>query len=122
MRQSLDAWIGLIDRGNTTCPEEPRPPRSECHAWSALPLYELTRTMAGVRPEGHRVVIMPHLYDLDDLSGTAITLSGPVHYCYQKCADGQWSYEVQLPENTEGLFITPSGRRIPFTGQLLITV
>lgn len=122
MRQSLDAWIGLIDRGNTTCPEEPRHPRSECHAWSALPLYELTRTMAGVRPEGHRVVIMPHLYDLDDLSGTAITPSGPVHYCYQKCANGQWSYEVQLPENTEGLFITPSGRRIPFTGQLLITV
>ena len=68
MRQSLDAWIGLIDRGNT------------------------------------------------------ITPSGPVHYWYQKCADGQWSYEVQLPENTEGLFITPSGRRIPFTGQLLITV
>ena len=122
MRQSLDAWIGLIDRGNTTCPEEPRHPRSECHAWSALPLYELTRTMAGVRPEGHRVVIMPHLYDLDDLSGTAITPSGPVHYCYQKCANGQWRYEVQLPENTEGLFITPSGRRIPFTGQLLITV
>lgn len=104
MRQSLDAWIGLIDRGNTTCPEEPHHPRSECHAWSALPLYEMMRTMAGVHPEAHQIVIKPHLYDLSDLSGTAITPSGPVHYCYQKCADGQWRYEVRLPGHTEGLF------------------
>ncbi len=121
MRQSLNAWIGLIGRGNTTCPEEPHHPRSEFHAWSALPLYEMIRTMAGVRSETHRVVIMPHLYDLADLSGTAITPSGLVHYHYQKCADGQWRYEVRLPENTEGLFIAPSGKQIPFTGQLLIT-
>lgn len=61
MRQSLDAWIGLIDRGNTTCPEEPHHPRSECHAWSALPLYEMMRTMAGVYPEAHQIIIKPHL-------------------------------------------------------------
>jgi hypothetical protein len=39
---SLQRWLDLIDEHCTTCPETPEyTTRSECHAWSALPMYEL---------------------------------------------------------------------------------
>ena len=118
MRRDLDAWIGLIDRGSTTCPEEPHHPRSECHAWSALPLYEFMRTLAGIRTENGIIVIRPRLFDLPDLSGTAVTLPGPVQYHYQKNANGTWQYDLILPENTRGLLITPDGKQLSFAGKL----
>lgn len=34
------AWQNFIDLHCTTFPETPFAPRSDCHAWSALPLYE----------------------------------------------------------------------------------
>lgn len=113
MRWDLDAWIELIDRGSTTCPEEPHHPRSECHAWSALPLYEFMRTWAGVRLENGEIVIRPRLFDLPDLSGVAITPLGPVQYHYQRNADGTVRYELALPEGAEGALITPDGTRMP---------
>lgn len=36
----LEKWLRLVDTGYSTCPEEPMNPRSECHGWSALPIYE----------------------------------------------------------------------------------
>lgn len=39
---SLNRWVELLDEHCTTCPETPDyHTRSECHAWSALPMYEL---------------------------------------------------------------------------------
>ncbi len=36
-------WQEFIDLHCTTFPETPYDPRSDCHAWSALPLYEFAR-------------------------------------------------------------------------------
>ena len=121
MRRDLDAWIGLLSRGSTTCPEEPHHPRSECHAWSALPLYEFMRTLAGVRLENRRIIIQPHLLNLPDLSGTAITPLGPVQYHYQRYANGTIRYELTLPEQAEGWLIAPNGIQTHVKGQLSIT-
>jgi len=120
MRRDLDAWIGLLDRGSTTCPEEPHHPRSECHAWSALPLYEFTRTLAGVRPENGRIVVRPRLFDLPDLSGEAVTPLGSVRFLYQKSRDGAWRYEVTLPEGVSGTLITPEGKEITFSEKICL--
>ena len=35
-------WQDFIDLHCTTFPEAPERPRSDCHGWSALPLYEFT--------------------------------------------------------------------------------
>ena len=121
MRRDLDAWIGLLSRGSTTCPEEPHHPRSECHAWSALPLYEFMRTLAGVRLENRKIIIQPHLLNLPDLSGTAITPLGPVQYHYQRYANGTIRYELILPEQAEGCLIAPDGTQTHVKGQLSIT-
>ncbi len=37
------AWYDFIDLHCTTFPETPFAPRSDCHAWSALPLYEFAK-------------------------------------------------------------------------------
>lgn len=120
MRRDLDAWIGLLSRGSTTCPEEPHHPRSECHAWSALPLYEFMRTWAGIRQENGKIVIQPRLFDLPDLHGTAATSLGEVRFDYQN-DQGARQYDVTLPEKAEGQLILPSGKRLSFTGRLRYT-
>ena len=37
------AWQEFIDLHCSTFPETPFDPRSDCHAWSALPLLEFTK-------------------------------------------------------------------------------
>lgn len=121
MRSSLDVWIGLIDRGSTTCPEEPGHPRSECHAWSALPLYEMCRTMAGVRMENGQLLIAPCLFDLPDLSGCVITPVGKAMFQYQRKDDGIWTYQVQLPKGVKAVFRTPAGMEKIFVNDLTLS-
>ena len=118
LRLDLDAWIGLMDRGSTTCPEEPHHPRSECHAWSALPLYEFMHTLAGICQENGVIVIRPHLLDLPDLSGSAATPFGVVRFAYRWTDDGAWQYWIRLPDGTKGVLITPSDKRLSFEGEL----
>ena len=120
MRRDLDAWIGLLSRGSTTCPEEPHHPRSECHAWSALPLYEFMRTWAGIRQESGKIVIQPRLFDLPDLSGTAITPLGSVRFHYQS-DHGVRQYDITLPDQAEGRLILPSGKQLSFSDHLRYT-
>ena len=118
LRWDLEAWISLRDRGSTTCPEEPHHPRSECHAWSALPLYTFIHTLAGIRQENGVIVIRPHLLGFPDLSGSAATPLGNVQFVYRQTDDGTWQYRIRLPENVHGLLIMPSDKRIPFSGEL----
>lgn len=114
MRMSLNDWIGLLELDCTTCPETPREARSECHAWSALPLFEMMRTLAGVRSAGpfwNKVEIAPHLMDLEELEGTAVTPKGAIRFHYQKQPDGKTKYILQLPEEIRANLVCPDGRR-----------
>jgi alpha-L-rhamnosidase len=60
----LQPWHEMLARGLTTFAERPDPTRSDCHAWSASPLYEFLATVCGVEPAspGFKTVrIEPHL-------------------------------------------------------------
>ncbi len=46
----LKPWHAMIDMGLTTFPERPEPTRSDCHAWSASPVYDLLATVCGIVP------------------------------------------------------------------------
>lgn len=112
MRDSLNDWIALLELDCTTCPETPEKARSDCHAWSALPMYEMMRTMAGVVPEGigwERVRIQPCAMDLEDLHGKVATPKGSVSFRYER-KNGVWHYLVELPEGMEATFVYPDGR------------
>ena len=88
MRRELEPWIELLALDCTTCPETPKGARSECHAWSALPLYELIRTVAGIQPQTDgTLLVSPNMMDLPDLRGQAITENGPVFFEYCKNED-----------------------------------
>lgn len=46
----LQNWFDLESSHLKTLPERPEPSRSDCHAWSAHPLYHYFATMLGIRP------------------------------------------------------------------------
>jgi hypothetical protein len=46
----LKPWYDMLDIGLTTFAENPEPTRSDCHAWSASPVYELLSLTAGIEP------------------------------------------------------------------------
>ena len=114
----MKRWAKLPEQGSTTCPEEPEDGRSECHAWSALPLYEMIRCMAGIKPytPGWSMVeIRPQPAYLTDLEGEAVTPGGKVYYKYQK-QNGKWNCQVRLPEGVRGIFIYPDGKEERISG------
>ncbi len=110
-KQSLQPWIDLIALDCKTCPETPVNSRSENHAWSAQPMLELIRGVAGIRQEGvgwKKVIIAPCMFDLPDLRGTAATPMGDI--CFDFSPSG---YTVTLPDSMTGVFHHPDGREIP---------
>ena len=83
----MDWWIRLLDEHCTTCPETPANSRSECHAWSALPMYEFVSVIAGIRRENGNpahVRVTPHMDYLPDLTGEVTTEYGPITFTYKK--------------------------------------
>lgn len=113
IRQELESWIGLLALDCTTCPETPQDARSDCHAWSALPMYTLIRTVAGFQEMEARescIRIHPHLMDLTDLKGKVITNKGIVDFSYHLAENGKWHYEFTFPEGLSAELTLPNGR------------
>ena len=42
-RKILERWSAILEQGFTTFPERPGETRSDCHAWSAGPFYQLLK-------------------------------------------------------------------------------
>ncbi len=109
----LKLWINLISLDCTTCPEEPVNGRSECHAWSALPIYELIRNIAGIRMgeiAWGSVEVNPHMEYLQDIKGTAVTPYGQVTFDYRR-TDFGITYELCLPKELSGILKLPNGEK-----------
>lgn len=124
----MKRWGDLREKHCTTCPEEPDKGRSENHAWSALPMYEMMRKLAGVEPgePGWKtVMVRPHLEYLTELQGQAATPVGIIKFGYEPCeymtkAERQKKEDgisclVILPEGLSGIFYLPDGSRQPLT-------
>ncbi|MBP3217563.1 MAG: hypothetical protein J6M46_04245 [Lachnospiraceae bacterium] len=116
--QQMDWWIRLIDEHCTTCPETPAHSRSECHAWSALPMYELIHVLAGVRRKAgclDIIEVRPHFaeYGLKHLEGEMITEHGPIRFAYTcDCDDTNTDHAaahgcIVLPEGMSGTLDLP---------------
>lgn len=109
MRTYLNDWIALLDLDCTTCPETPHSARSDCHAWSAMPMYEFVRTIAGIKSEGiawSKIVIEPHLMTLSDFSGSVVTPKGTILFSYQP-----GSYRLTIPFGMEAEFRFENGKK-----------
>ncbi len=103
-RKDMEKWAALVEMGCTACPETPGVSRSDCHAWSALPMYEMVRVMAGISPAEpgwEKVRVCPAPTYVQDLSGQIVTPKGIISFCYRQTKDG-WDYQIDLPDLLKG--------------------
>jgi alpha-L-rhamnosidase len=100
----LQPWNQMIRIGLTTFAEEPEPTRSDCHAWSASPNYELLSLVCGVKPASPgfaTVTIEPWLGPLKKVDGVVPHPKGEVHVIFEQ--DGnKLTGEVNLPAGVTG--------------------
>jgi len=109
----LGEWDKMLALGLTTWAETPEPSRSDCHAWSSSPNFELFHTVLGIdsaAPGFNRVSIHPQLGKLTQASGSIPHPKGEIAVSL-KLVGGKLNAEVRLPKDVEGEFIWHGKRR-----------
>ena len=104
----LQSWRDLLPLGLTTWPEHPDPSRSDCHAWSAHPSYDLLRLVAGIRPDAPgfaRVRIAPALGALPGLSAVHPHPGGDIRVQYERRGPTGLRASIELPPGITGVFV-----------------
>jgi hypothetical protein len=115
----LKEWDQMLARGLTTWAETPEPSRSDCHAWSSSPNFELFRTVLGIdsaAPGFKRVIIRPFLGKLTHVSGSIPHPNGEVSVNLVRI-NGKLEGAMSLPTSVTGEFVW-RGRRRPLRSGL----
>ena len=113
----LGPWHAMLERGLTTFAEKPDPTRSDCHAWSASPVYELLATVCGIEPASPgfaTVRIEPHLGHLKKAEARMPHPGGEITVALRREGDGI-NAEISLPPGVTGAFVW-SGRSLELHG------
>jgi alpha-L-rhamnosidase len=113
---SLGPWRQMLDLGLTTWAETAEPTRSDDHAWSAHPNYDLLTLVAGIRPASAgfaTVLIAPNPGSLTSLSATMPHPMGTIAVNYRKTGDA-WTFDVSLPQGVTGT-LQWDGRATPLS-------
>ena len=113
----LGPWRQMLALGLTTWAEKPEPTRSDCHAWSAHPNFDLLATVAGIEsaaPEFRQVEIRPHLGTLHELKATLPHPQGEIRVAYALHGKNLTA-DVVLPEKLGGWFYW-GGKRVALHG------
>ena len=114
----LKPWRDMLAMGLTTFAEQPEPSRSDCHAWSASPLYGFLSLTCGIRPAepGFRSVrIEPFLGELTTVDGRMPHPLGEITVQFQKTPAGGLTGSVTLPTNLTGT-LRWQGKTLVLTG------
>jgi alpha-L-rhamnosidase len=108
---SLDPWRKLLPLHFSTWPEVPGNTRSDSHAWTSHPIYDLLTLVAGIQPSspGFKTVrIAPHLGtgkgNLPSLTATFPHLEGNIELHYARDAH-TLNATITLPPNLTGTFV-----------------
>jgi hypothetical protein len=103
----LGPWHDMLALGLTTFAEQPEPTRSDCHAWSASPLYEFIATVLGIEPASPgfaTVRIEPHLGRLQRAQGSLPHPKGDIRVALER-SPGGLSARITLPAGLTGAFV-----------------
>jgi hypothetical protein len=114
----LQPWRDMLALGLTTWAENPEPVRSDCHAWSAHPNYDLLSTVAGIEPAapGFRSVrIEPHLGPLTRVDATMPHPQGDITVAYRREGAGLKA-DVTLPPGLSGTLVWNGQERTLHSG------
>lgn len=110
----LGPWQKMLALGLSTWAESPEPTRSDSHAWSSHPNYDLLTIVTGVRPAspGFKTVeIEPHLGELRHVDAALPTPRGSIRVQYTRAGEGIQA-DVALPEGISGTFLW-NGNKLP---------
>lgn len=114
----LKPWRDMLTMGLTTFAENPEPTRSDCHAWSASPNYDLLATVCGIMPDAPgfaQVRIQPALGELKEVTGAIPHPDGLIKVSLKRKGANGISGTVMLPQNVKGKFIW-NNKEISLTG------
>jgi alpha-L-rhamnosidase len=104
---SLDPWRELLSLHFSTWPETPGNTRSDSHAWTAHPIYDLLTLVAGIEPAtpGFTTVrIAPHLGTLPSLTAAYPHPEGLIQVKYSR-HDSSLDAVIVLPGKLTGTFL-----------------
>lgn len=101
--QYWEVWRNMVRLHCTTCVESEAYPRSECHGWGALILYELASITLGVRPAApgyQKARIAPVPGYLTRAAGVVKTPVGDIRVSW-KTEGGVFKLDYEAPQNVE---------------------
>ncbi|MDE3148887.1 MAG: alpha-L-rhamnosidase, partial [Acidobacteriota bacterium] len=105
--QSIEPWRQLLALHFSTWPEVPGNTRSDSHAWTAHPIYDLLTLVAGIEPASPgfaTVRIAPHLGTLPSLTATFPHPDGAIKVEYRRQGAGL-DATITLPGKLSGSFV-----------------
>ncbi|MFT3750695.1 MAG: family 78 glycoside hydrolase catalytic domain [Agriterribacter sp.] len=114
----LTPWSTMLNEGLSTFAESEKDTRSDCHAWSASPMFDFLHTVAGIQPGSPQfktVVIAPHFGKLKSIQAKLPHPRGMIEMNINKTDAGAISGNVRLPNGVNGTFIF-NDRSIELTG------
>jgi hypothetical protein len=112
---SIDPWRKLLPLHFSTWPEVPGNTRSDSHAWSAHPIYDLLTLVAGIEPASPgfaTVHIAPHLGNLTSLKASYPHPQGMIEVEYHRQGD-KLNATITLPGTLTGSFVYEGKDRWP---------
>jgi alpha-L-rhamnosidase len=105
--RKLQPWFDGVQDGFRTTPENfGGQARSDCHAWTAHPLYHYLTGVLGIQPAlfgFESVAIAPQLGNLEQAAGELAHPLGPIQVDARK-ERGQFSATISLPKGLHGQF------------------
>ncbi len=120
----LGPWREMVGLGLTTWAEQPEPSRSDSHAWSAHPNFDLLTIVAGIEPEtpgGSVLRIEPHLGRLHHVAARMAHPKGLVEATYE--VEGTTLHAtVSLPPAVTGEFVWKGKTHALHTGKQELTL
>lgn len=120
---TLKPWHTMLDLGLTTTPEYADPTRSDTHAWSAHPIYDLLTIVAGIHPAApsfQEVLVAPHPGGLVSFDASMPHTSGAISVSYRREGDNA-RFDVTLPAGLKGALEWKGRRYTLHEGQQTIT-
>jgi len=120
---NLGPWERMMANGMTTFGEQDGNPRSECHPWSATPVYELLTTVAGIQPgePGFQTVrIAPALGSLRHVEAAMPHPLGMIEVSFDRVGASGLRGSIRLPPGLTGEFFWHGKRTALETTSLTI--
>jgi alpha-L-rhamnosidase len=102
---TIGPWSEMLAMGLTTTPEVKEPTRSDTHAWSAHPMYDLLTIVAGIHPGSpgfSSVRIAPHPGALDHFEAAMPHEEGEIRVQYRH-DETRATLVISLPQGLPGV-------------------